>query len=137
MRTSPPRRRCSRASGAPSGWARSPPGMPPSRTCARSPRRSQLTGATLGRLAEGGNAAGAYLAGAIPHRLAGARAVAQAGLNARDMLESPLRAYLLLGGLEPSLDALVPQSLRTLARAEFVVAATPFASEEIKRVAHL
>src|SRR5947208_333465 len=41
MRTAPPRRRCSRARGAPSGWARSPPGMPPSRTCARSPRRSR------------------------------------------------------------------------------------------------
>src|SRR6184192_3850903 len=41
MRTAPPRRRCSRANGAPSGWARSPPGMPPSRTCARSPRRSR------------------------------------------------------------------------------------------------
>src|SRR2546430_182847 len=96
-----------------------------------------VIGASLGRLAEGGNAAGAYLAGAIPHREAGGKTVAQAGLNAREMLESPLRAYLLLGGLEPSLDALVPQSLRTLARAEFVVAATPFASEEVKRVAHL
>src|SRR5207249_10452778 len=89
------------------------------------------------RLAEGGNAAGAYLAGAIPHREAGGNTVAQAGLHARDMLERPLRASLLLGGLEPSLDALVPQSLCTLARAAFVVAATPFASEEVKRVAHL
>src|SRR5207253_1608995 len=61
---------------------------------------AQLAGATLGRLAEGGNAAGAYLAGAIPHRLAGARAAARPGLTARDMLQRPLRAYLLLGGLE-------------------------------------
>src|SRR2546430_13195424 len=97
---------------------------------------AQITGASLGRLAEGGNAAGAYLAGAIPHREAGGKAVAQAGLNARDMLESPLRAYLLLGGLEPSIDALPPQSLRTLARAQFGVPATPFPSEEVKRVAH-
>jgi NADH-quinone oxidoreductase subunit G len=98
---------------------------------------AQITGASLGRLAEGGNAAGAYLAGAIPHREAGVKPVAQAGLNARDMLENPLRAYLLFGGLEPSMDALAPESLRTLARAEFVVAVTPFASEELKRVAHL
>ena len=63
--------------------------------------------------------------------------MAQAGLNARDMLENPLRAYLLFGGLEPSIDALAPESLRSLAGAEFVVAATPFASEELKRVAHL
>jgi len=38
-------------------------------------------------------------------------------LSARDMLENPLRAYLLFGGLEPSMDALAPESLRTLARA--------------------
>ncbi len=98
---------------------------------------AQITGASLGRLAEGGNAAGAYLAGAIPHREAGVKPVAQAGRTARDMLENPLRAYLLFGGLEPSMDALAPESLRTLARAEFVVAVTPFASEELKRVAHL
>src|SRR5437899_2203262 len=98
---------------------------------------AQLTGATLGRLAEGGNAAGAYLAGAIPHRLAGARAAARPGLTARDMLQRPLRAYLLLGGLEPSIDALNPESLRMLARAELVVAVTPFASEEAKRIARV
>jgi NADH-quinone oxidoreductase subunit G len=98
---------------------------------------AQITGASLGRLAEGGNAAGAYLAGAIPHREAGAKPVAQPGLSARAMLENPLRAYLLFGGLEPSIDALAPESLRSLAKAEFVVAVTPFASEELKRFAHL
>src|ERR1700739_612957 len=99
--------------------------------------RAQPTGATLARLAEGGNAAGAYLAGAIPHREAGARAVARPGLTARDMLQTPLRAYLLFGGLEPSIDALDPESLRTLAKAELVVAVTPFASEKLKRIAHV
>ena len=98
---------------------------------------AQITGASLGRLTEGGNAAGAYLAGAIPHREAGAKPVAQPGLSARAMLENPLRAYLLFGGLEPSIDALAPESLRSLAKAEFVVAVTPFASEELKRFAHL
>jgi NADH-quinone oxidoreductase subunit G len=98
---------------------------------------AQITGASLGRLTEGGNAAGAYLAGAIPHREAGAKPVAQPGLSARAMLENPLRAYLLFGGLEPSIDALAPESLRSLAKAEFVVAVTPFASEELKRLAHL
>ncbi|HEV3182814.1 MAG TPA: NADH-quinone oxidoreductase subunit NuoG [Steroidobacteraceae bacterium] len=98
---------------------------------------AQLSGASLGRIAEGGNAAGAYLAGAIPHRQAGAQALASAGLTAREMLTAPLRAYVLLGGLEPSLDALQAESLRTLARAEFVVAITPFASEEVKAIAHV
>ena len=98
---------------------------------------AELTGATLGRIAEGGNAAGAYLAGAVPHREAGGRALAQPGLTARAMLAQPLRAYLLLGTAEPSLDTLDPESLRTLARAEFVAAVTPFASEELRSVAHV
>lgn len=98
---------------------------------------AQLSGATLGRLTEGANAAGAYLAGAIPHREAGARPVARPGLSARDMLREALPAYLLFGGLEPSIDALDPGSIRTLANAGFVVAVTPFASEELKRVAHV
>jgi len=98
---------------------------------------AELTGATLGQLAEGGNAAGAYLAGCVPHRGAGGAPVAQPGLNARDMLARPLKAYLLFGGVEPSIDALDPDSLRTLAKAELVVAVTPFASEELKRIAHV
>jgi NADH-quinone oxidoreductase subunit G len=98
---------------------------------------AQLTGAALGRVAEGGNAAGAYLAGCVPHREAGAKALARAGLTARDMLSKPLRGYLLFGGVEPSLDALDPDSVRTFAKAEFVVAVSPFASEELKRIAHV
>ncbi|HUL46041.1 MAG TPA: NADH-quinone oxidoreductase subunit NuoG [Steroidobacteraceae bacterium] len=98
---------------------------------------AQLSGATFGIIAEGGNAAGAYIAGAVPHREAAARALARPGLNAREMLAEPLRAYLLFGGVEPSIDALDPESLRTLAKAEFVVSITPFASQELKAVAHV
>jgi len=98
---------------------------------------AQLAGAVLGRITEGGNGAGAYLAGAVPHREAGAKALARPGLNAREMLTEPLRAYLLLGGIEPSIDALDPDSLRTLAKAELVVAVTPFASQELRAVAHV
>ncbi|MGB6603383.1 MAG: molybdopterin-dependent oxidoreductase, partial [Steroidobacteraceae bacterium] len=96
-----------------------------------------ITGATLGRLAEGGNAAGAYLAGAVPHRTAGARLLPQPGLTTADMLRAPLRAYLLFGGLEPSMDTLDAGSPQTLARAELVAAITPFASAELRQVAHL
>ena len=96
-----------------------------------------ISGATLGRIAEGGNAVGGYLAGALPHREAGAREVSSPGMNVREMLQNPLRAYVLVGGIEPTIDALDPQALRTLARAEFVVAITPFASEEMKAVAHV
>jgi NADH-quinone oxidoreductase subunit G len=98
---------------------------------------ASIAGATFGRIAEGGNAAGAYLAGAIPHRETGAKSVAQPGLTAGAMLKHPLRAYLLVGGIEPTIDALDPEALRTLAKAELVVAVTPFASEEMKAIAHV
>ena len=39
--------------------------------------------------------------------------------------------------MEPSIDALAADAARTLGKAEFVVAVTPFASEEIRRVAHV
>jgi NADH-quinone oxidoreductase subunit G len=97
---------------------------------------AQICGATLGHITEGANAAGAYLAGAIPHREAGAKALARSGLTAREMLTSPLEAYVLLG-VEPSLDSLEPESLRTLQKAKFVLALTPFVSEELKSVAHV
>ncbi|HUA90883.1 MAG TPA: NADH-quinone oxidoreductase subunit NuoG [Steroidobacteraceae bacterium] len=98
---------------------------------------AQVTGASLGRIAEGGNGVGAYLAGALPHREAGGRPVAAPGLNAREMLKEPLSAYLMVGGIEPSIDALEPEALRTLGKAQFVVALTPFASEELRSVAHV
>jgi NADH-quinone oxidoreductase subunit G len=98
---------------------------------------AEICQAVLGTIAEGGNAAGAYLAGAVPHREAGALPVAQPGRTARQMLSEPLRACLLLGGVEPSIDALDPESLRTLAKAEFVVAITPFVSPEVKSIAHV
>jgi NADH-quinone oxidoreductase subunit G len=98
---------------------------------------AQLTGASFGRITEGANAAGAYLAGAVPHREAGAKPLAQPGLAVREMLGNPLRAYVLFGGVEPGIDTLDSEAQRTLAQAEFVVAITPFASEEVKRIAHL
>ncbi len=93
-------------------------------------------GASLGELAEGGNAAGAYLAGAVPHRSAGGALRARVGSNARQMLEQPLAGYLLLN-TEPWADAALPGALETLARAHSVVAVGAYASPEMKRVAHV
>ena len=72
------------------------------------------TGASLGTLAEGGNAAGAYLAGAIPHRAAGGIRSATAGKTAREMLTESQKAYLLFGGIEPWADGLGADALRAL-----------------------
>jgi NADH-quinone oxidoreductase subunit G len=97
---------------------------------------AQVSGCSWGILAEGANAAGAYLAGAVPHREVGARAVATPGLSAWQMLKTPLSAYVLLG-VEPWADALDPHCVRTLAAAERVVAITPFISDTLREVAHV
>jgi NADH-quinone oxidoreductase subunit G len=94
------------------------------------------SGASLGELAEGGNAAGAYLAGAVPHRSAGGAARATPGRTARQMLELTLPGYLLLHA-EPWADAALPSALETLARARCVVAVGAYANEEMKRAAHI
>jgi len=97
---------------------------------------ADVTGGTFGVLAEGSNAAGAYLAGAVPHRVAGGRASAAAGLSAWQMLQAPLSTYVLFG-VEPWEDALERDCLRTLAAARRVIAVTPFASAALREVAHV
>jgi NADH-quinone oxidoreductase subunit G len=98
---------------------------------------ASATGAALGTLAEGGNAAGAYLAGAVPHRDAGGITKTPVGKTARDMLTAPQKAYLLFGGTEPWADGLGNEALRALGGASFVVAATPYADNNLKSVAHV
>jgi NADH-quinone oxidoreductase subunit G len=96
----------------------------------------EITGATFGVLAEGANAAGAYLAGAVPHRTVGGHATAAAGLSAWQMLRESLSAYLLLG-VEPWDDTLDRECVRTLAGAHRVIAITPFTSATLREVAHV
>jgi NADH-quinone oxidoreductase subunit G len=84
-------------------------------------RIAQASGATLGFLTEGGNSAGAWLAGALPHRgPAGAKTSGQ-GKALDAMLADGLGAYILLG-VEPEHDcAQSRQALAALRRAGFVV----------------
>jgi NADH-quinone oxidoreductase subunit G len=97
---------------------------------------SEATGAALGTLAEGANAAGAYLAGAVPHREAGGESVADSGLSAREMLAKPLEYFLLLN-VEPWADTLDSATLDVLEQAKRVIAITPFASDQLKQVADI
>jgi NADH-quinone oxidoreductase subunit G len=100
---------------------------------------ARISGASFAMLAEGGNAAGAWLAGAVPHRQPGGVAVAEpSGLDARGMLESALRAYLLVGAVEPSGDMADPAlAERALSSAACVVAVTPYVTDELKKFAHV
>jgi NADH-quinone oxidoreductase subunit G len=97
---------------------------------------ARATGAQVGVLAEGGNAAGAHLAGVLPHRTAGGVARTTNGLPAGAMLTDPLDGYL-LWDFEPGADTLHSQALATLGAARFVVAATPWVTEELRSVAHV
>ncbi len=96
---------------------------------------AQLTGSRHGVVAESAAVTGAWLAGAVPHREAGARPVAEPGLDARAMLEQPRQVYLLCG-VEPELDCENgAAALAALAAAETVIAVTPFVSETMKEYA--
>jgi NADH-quinone oxidoreductase subunit G len=96
---------------------------------------ARATGASLGLLTEGANAAGAYLAGAVPHRLAGGAAVAPPGLDAAAMLRASLKSYVLLGGIDPSLD--LAGGPGTLGGADHVVAVTTHLPGSLRALAHV
>ena len=96
---------------------------------------ADASGATLGVLTDGGNSAGGWLAGVLPHRGPAGSAVSTAGLDANAMLDSPRKAYLLFG-VEPEhdcADAAVARS--AMQDAEVVIAITPYASETMKAYA--
>jgi len=91
-------------------------------------------GMRLGLLSGAGNGAGAWLAGAVPHR----RSVnGPAGLDALAMLASPRKAYLLMG-IEPELDcADSGGALSTLGQADFVAVLSAFDSPRLREYADL
>jgi NADH-quinone oxidoreductase subunit G len=96
---------------------------------------ADLCGASFGCITEGANAAGAYLAGVVPHRNPGGAAIATAGLSARQMLDAPLKAYVLFGGIDPANDLGVDPS--ALASAELVVAVTTHLPESLRGIVHV
>ncbi len=80
---------------------------------------ARLSGAALGVLGESAGSLGGHLVGALP----------KTGLNARQMLESPRKAYILLG-LEPELDCADPVLAReALAKAGSVIHIGSFAGK--------
>jgi NADH-quinone oxidoreductase subunit G len=96
---------------------------------------AELCAASVGCITEGANAAGAYLAGAVPHREPGGAPAAAVGLSARAMLESALPAYVLFGGVDPASDFAV--EARALGTAELVVAVTTHLPESLRSSVHV
>ena len=92
-------------------------------------------GARVGYLSDGPNAAGAALAGMLPHRGPGGAPAPARGLDAAAMLTARLPAYLLLG-TEPELDcADSGAALAALRGAHSVVALTGYASPAMEKYA--
>ncbi|MGE4111939.1 MAG: NADH-quinone oxidoreductase subunit NuoG [Burkholderiales bacterium] len=79
----------------------------------------EILGCPFGFLGEAANSVGGHVAGCVPTGKI-------AGKNARQMIEAPLKAYLLLGA-EPELDMANPRAAMTaMKQAELVVALSPF-----------
>ncbi len=92
---------------------------------------SELSGAKAGRLSSGPNAAGAWLAGAVPHRAAVGQSTKE-GLHVTAMLEAKLKAYL-LWSIEPEFDfALSAKAIAALKNADLVVSFASHANDFIK-----
>ena len=98
---------------------------------------TDLTGARLGYLPEGANAAGAALAGVLPHRGPGGEPLESAGLDAHGMLTSPRSVYVLFG-FEPEHDladgALAEQALKA---SDTVICFTPYVTQQLLECADI
>ncbi len=86
---------------------------------------ARVVSARFGVLGEAANSVGASVAGAVPHASA-LGATSQLGLNAAQMLNSPRKAYVLLG-VEPELDCHQPvAAMNAMSAAEFVVSLSSY-----------
>lgn len=98
---------------------------------------ARKTGARCLYLTEASNSAGAWLAGAVPHRLPGGIAVNEPGLSAEEMLNADLQAFILLN-IEPTLDCANPQRVsKALKQADFVLALSAFKAKSLLDHAHV
>ncbi|MEE9334420.1 MAG: NADH-quinone oxidoreductase subunit NuoG [Granulosicoccaceae bacterium] len=99
---------------------------------------AKATNSTLSLLPERANTAGAWLAGVVPHRGPGGKAVVatasattEAGQNAADMLTTGKKRYLLLAA-ELEFDAANPaQAVQALSKAAHVVAISSYMSSSV------
>ncbi len=100
-------------------------------------RIAAATDCVCAELTHGANAAGAWLAGCLPHRGPGGGAAPSTGLNAGQMFEQPLPAYVLLG-VEPDRDCDNPaRALAALGEARLVVALNAYRCAALESVADI
>jgi NADH-quinone oxidoreductase subunit G len=93
---------------------------------------ADMAGAALGYLSDGANAAGACLAGSLPHRGVAGEALSNPGKHAYAMFEEGMGAYVLLG-MEPEYDcANGGQALAAVTEADFVICLTSFVTDDMR-----
>jgi NADH-quinone oxidoreductase subunit G len=93
--------------------------------------------ATVGFLTSGGNSAGGWIAGAIPHRHAGGAATQPTGLSAYEMLHKPRKAYVLLN-VEPELDcANAHLAIEACKQAQTMIAISQFNHPSLQKYAEV
>ena len=98
---------------------------------------AEATGAKLGFITKGPDAAGAQLAGVLPHREIGGKSRDKVGQGVAAMLDSDLDAVVLVN-VEPDADIhAVTDAVQKLAKQKFVIALTPFVSEALLEAADL
>lgn len=96
---------------------------------------AEQTGAETGFLSDGANAAGAHLAGVLPHRSVAGDSRATTGLNAREMLSTPRDAYLTFG-IEPEFDCADSRmALHAMQEAGFVVVCNSYVTDSMREYA--
>jgi NADH-quinone oxidoreductase subunit G len=97
---------------------------------------ARMCNGTCGFLTEGANAAGAWMAGAIPHRGPAGQTVT-AGMDVDSMWKNPRKAYVLLN-VEPELDCVnAPRALTALEQAECVISLAQYKNPVLMNYAHV
>lgn len=96
---------------------------------------AKYSGAKILRLTQGANAAGAAIAGVLPHRSTAGKTVEQPGLDAQAALAGKMKGYLLLG-VEPDFDCANPfMARRAMLAAEHVIALSAFETDALNEYA--
>ncbi len=98
---------------------------------------AKYSGAQVLRLTTGSNAAGAALAGMLPHRSTAGKTVEYPGLDVQAAISAKLKGYLLMAA-EPDFDFANPFiARRAMLAAEHVVVLSAFQSEAIEEYANV
>ncbi len=96
---------------------------------------AEASDSRFGMLSEGANSAGAWLAGAVPHRNAGNKKASNVGAHANSLTSEARKGYLLMG-IEPALDCANGLAAeQAIASADYVVALSAFRSESLESCA--